>query len=84
MPIWCAFSVIDQANRDSLPPRYSATAAAMSFADFVTNARIAFSTEMLWPGLSPSLVGGCDAACAEIGRVSSSVTEPLSSASNSR
>ena len=84
MPSWWALAVILLGEAGSLPARRSATAAAMSFADLVTSARMACSTVIVSPGRKPSLVGGCDAACAEtfIGVFSRSALP--SSASNSR
>ena len=62
MPIWRALAVIMAAKLSSLPPRYSAIAAATSFADLVTTARIAVSTSTLPPRLKPIFVGGRERA----------------------
>ena len=54
-----------RAKVSSSPPIASATTTAASFADLVTSARIASSTERVWPGSSPSLEGACCEAWSE-------------------
>ncbi len=65
MPRARALAVIICANLVSVPPRCSPTAAAMSFAERVTSARIACSAVTLPPARTPSFEGGIDAACLE-------------------
>src|SRR5262249_59528292 len=55
---------------------------ATSFADFVTIARIAVSTRIDSPGLSPSFEGACVAAWADTGRSVLSLILSCSSRSN--
>ena len=83
MPMARAFAVIFEAKPDSVPPRRSPIAAAMSFAERVTSARIASLTAIVWPGFRPSFDGGWAAACFEMVMREERVTLPLSRASNS-
>ena len=62
MPSARALRVIMRANFASSSPSASATTTATSFADFVTSARMASSTRMVWPGCNPSFDGACMAA----------------------
>ena len=57
MPIRRAVRVISLAKFASVPPTASASTVAASFADFVTIARTASSTEIERPGFSPSRDG---------------------------
>ncbi len=57
---------------------------ATSFADLVTMARIAVSTAMVSPGLSPSFEGAWTAACGETLISVLILILPASSRSNSR
>ena len=84
MPSACALRVIRRAKVTSSPAMASATAAAMSLADFVMRAPMAFSTVIVDPGRSPTFVGGMEAACAEIGIGVSIRKRPRSICSNSR
>ena len=62
MPIALALRVIFFAKLRSFPPRCSETTVATSFADFVTKARMAFSTVMVWPGFRYNFEGDLLAA----------------------
>ncbi len=62
MPSAWAFAVIISAKRSSEPAMFSPMAQATSFADLVTIALIASSTEMVWPGRRPSFDGAWAAA----------------------
>ncbi len=84
IPSSCAFSDISAANRDSDPPRCSATATAMSLADFTAMACRASSMLMLSPARSPSFVGDCAAACGETVIMSVEWILPEASASKAR
>ena len=57
---------------------------ATSLADLVTMARMAVSTRIDSPGLSPSLDGACAAAWADTGISVDILILPASSRSNSR
>ena len=76
MPIERAVRVMRLAKADSLPPRFSATAAATSLADFTTRARMAVSTVKVLPGLTPSLEGDMEAARADMRMVELSLILP--------
>ena len=84
MPIARARRVIIWANRSSLPPSSSPSAAAASFADLVTRPRIACWTVILLPGTRPSLVGSIAAAWADTGTSSLRLIRRSRSASNTR
>ena len=57
MPMLRAVRVMRWAKALSVPPRFSAIAVATSLADLTTMARIAVSTVMLSPALTPSFEG---------------------------
>jgi hypothetical protein len=84
MPSALALRVISLANSSSVPPMASATTAAASFADLVTNPLMASSTQMFWLALRPSLTGRWMAAWVETGNEVSSLSFPASSCSNKR
>ena len=77
-------AVMSCAKLSSSPPMASAMATAISFAERVTTALIASSTSIVSPGLRPSLVGFCAAACEETRISLSSRRWPFSSCSNKR
>ncbi|CAH0310451.1 hypothetical protein ROS9278_04910 [Roseomonas sp. CECT 9278] len=83
MPMARARMVISWPKRSSLPARCSPTAAATSFALFVTSARIACSTDSVAPTGRPSFDGGRDAASSLMRIGVLSWTRPSCSASNS-
>ena len=84
MPSARALAVISLAKSGSSPARASATMTATSLADLVTMARMAVSTRIDSPGLSPSLDGACAAAWADTGISVDILILPASSRSNSR
>ena len=84
MPSCRALAVIMRAKPASEPPSSSASAVAESLADFVTSERIAVSTVIEPPALTPSLVGGSAAAFLEKRTLLDVFSLPLSSASKVR
>ena len=82
MPSARARNVIIWANRSSVPPSSSASAAAASLADLVIRPRMACSTHSRLAGTSPSLVGAIEAEWPETGTGVSSPIRRSRSASN--
>src|SRR6056297_2048863 len=74
IPRWRAVLVICLAKARSLPPSFSATATATSFADLIARDSMAVRTVIVFPGRNPSLEGGCRAARREILILESSVS----------
>ena len=64
MPMRAASAFIRAENPAWLPPIVSATAMAMSLADFTIMMRMAFCSVSTVPGWKPILLGGSAAACA--------------------
>ena len=82
MPSARAVAVMRLAKLLSLPPIYSATTRAMSLALSVQMALMAFSTVMVEPARSPSLVGCAEAAHLLTGILSVSLMFPAASSWN--
>ena len=84
MPKSFACWVIVLANSRSVPVRNSASALAISFADFVANAKIALRMLMESPAGNPSFDAGWRAAYLEIVILVSNEKSPLSRPRNTR
>ncbi len=82
MPSALAVAVMRLAKADSEPEMFSAITRAMSLAERVTRALMAFSTVMVEPDLMPSLVGTAEAACFETLNLVFKVMLPASSSWN--
>ena len=82
MPRFFAVLVISSAKLRSVPDTNSATAVAMSLADFVVSARIASCNIIESPALKPILEAGCCDALCEIGTIVASVNFPSSNPLN--
>ena len=83
MPSRCASSFMRSAKPATLPPTASATATAMSFADFTIIIFSALSSVSTVPGLKPILLGGCGGGVARCRRpANSSVISPAATARN--
>jgi hypothetical protein len=65
IPSCCALRFIISAKRAWLPPIFSATAIAMSLAEWTAMPCSAFSTVIVWPACMPRLVRGWAAACGD-------------------
>ena len=77
MPMARAVRVMRWAKSLSVPPRFSATAAATSLADLTTSARMAVSTVIVLPGFTPSFEGAMPAARADMRMGELSLILPL-------